>query len=286
MVEIAETWNCPEKLSDGFELDACCGLRAGRVRWRNPGLSEVNCTHFQGEAPESYLCMPLAAHGETLGFVYAECPSPEMAAQAEQKVSLLNEMVELASMSIASLNLKAKLENQSIRDGLTNLFNRRFMESALERELHRAARQKTSLALMIVDVDHFKMFNDTFGHEAGDAVLREAAECLRNSARAEDIVCRFGGEEFVIILPEIAKEVALERAELFRKKVSGIQMHFRGDPLRKISISIGLSMYPETAARGEDLIREADQALYQAKALGRNRVQLSKELSEASLAEA
>ena len=275
MVEIAETWNNPETLVDGFELEACCGLRAGRARWRSPGRSEVNCTHFLGTTPEHYLCMPLAAHGETLGFVYVECASAAMVEEAESKRFLLNEMVELASMAIASLNLKAKLENQSIRDGLTNLFNRRYMESALERELHRAHRRKSKLAVMMIDVDHFKAFNDTFGHEAGDAVLREVAECLRVTTRAEDVVCRFGGEEFIMILPETSAEVAGERAVLIRKRIGEIQMHFRGDPLRKISVSVGISLYPEVGTSGEDLIREADKALYSAKALGRDRIEIN-----------
>jgi diguanylate cyclase (GGDEF)-like protein len=276
IVEMMESWNRPHELTDVFELDACCGLRAGRARWRKPGSSEVHCKHFTGSAPENYLCLPLAAYGETLGFIYINCPTEAVAALAEERMALLHDMVELASISMASLNLKAKLENQSIRDPLTSLFNRHFMEIALEREMHRAARRDSSLALLMIDVDHFKTFNDTFGHEAGDAILRDVAECFRQTSRPEDIVCRYGGEEFVMILPEISMDAAIERAEMIRRKVSGIRMHYRGQLLRSVSVSIGVGMYPAAgAASGGELIRFADQALYRAKSMGRDQVQLA-----------
>ncbi|NYF81251.1 diguanylate cyclase [Granulicella arctica] len=275
MVEIMATWNHPEQLADGFELDACCGLRAGRTRWRKPGVSEVHCKHFTGNPPENYLCLPMAAYGETLGFIYIHCPDQTVAAIAQQRMTLLHDMVELASISIASLNLRAKLENQSIRDPLTGLFNRHFMEIALEREMHRVMRRNSSLALFMIDVDHFKNFNDTFGHEAGDAILRDVADSFRQVIRSEDIVCRYGGEEFIMILPEITQEIALERAEIIRKRVAGIRVHYRGELLRSISVSIGVGMFPGVATNGNDLIRTADLALYRAKAMGRDQVQLA-----------
>ena len=273
MLEIAATWNNPSTLADGFSPDACCGLRAGRVRWRTPGQSEIHCSHFIGAPPENYVCIPVAAQGETLGFVYLMCPTSEIADLAQSRLSQINELVELASMAIAGLNLRAKLENQSIQDGLTGLFNRHFMAIALERELHRAARSMTSLAVLMMDIDHFKAFNDTFGHQAGDAVLREVADCLRQEVRSEDVICRFGGEEFVILLPETNAETAIQRAEMVRHAVSRLRVHFKGEPLRQISLSIGVAMYPSAARDAADLIRLADQALYQAKRAGRNRVQ-------------
>jgi diguanylate cyclase (GGDEF)-like protein len=276
IVETMASWNHPRQLTDVFELDACCGLRAGRPRWRKPGSSEVHCKHFAGPAPENYLCLPLAAYGETLGFIYIHCPTEAVATLAEERMALLYDMIELASISMASLNLKAKLENQSIRDPLTSLFNRHFMEIALEREMHRAARRDSTLALLMIDVDHFKTFNDTFGHEAGDAILRDVAECFRQTSRPEDVVCRYGGEEFVMILPEISMDAAIERAEMIRRKVSGIRMHYRGQLLRSVSVSIGVGMYPAAAAAsGGELIRLADQALYRAKTMGRDQVQLA-----------
>ena len=131
----------------------------------------------------------------------------------DANLGALQQMVELASIGIAGLNLRSKLEHQSIRDSLTGLYNRHFMEIALDRELRRATRHQQPLAVLVLDVDHFKAFNDTHGHEAGDVVLREVAGTLRETVRSEDIVCRFGGEEFVVILPELSTEEALARAE-------------------------------------------------------------------------
>ncbi|MBW4027891.1 GGDEF domain-containing protein [Acidipila rosea] len=270
MVELRASWGDPEALIDCFALDSCCGLRSGRARWRKDGQSEVHCTHFNGEQPENYLCIPLAAQGDTLGFVYVECPNRRMATIVESQEAALQELVETASMAIAGLNLRMRLENQSIRDGLTNLFNRHFMEIALEREILRAGRSRNSLAVFMLDVDHFKQFNDTYGHEAGDNVLREVAETFRQCVRAEDIICRYGGEEFVIILPEITTSEAWERAEAVRRKVGEIRVRHRGESLREVTISLGLAMYPADADTLEELLREADRALYDAKHRGRN----------------
>jgi diguanylate cyclase (GGDEF)-like protein len=271
LMEVLTTWGDPNSLSDGFALETCCGLRTGRPRWRRPGESEIDCGHFAGVAPENYLCVPLSAQGDTMGFVYLEFPTQEIAQWANDRLVLIEEVVDLSSMTIAALNLRAKLESQSIRDGLTGLFNRRFMEEALERELHRAARRNTSLAVLMLDVDHFKDFNDTFGHEAGDVVLREVGSCFLQSVRNEDIVCRYGGEEFVIILPEINLDMALQRSEKIRDEISRLRVLFKGQPLSHISLSVGLAMYPDPAHGVDELLRMADHALYDAKRAGRNR---------------
>jgi diguanylate cyclase (GGDEF)-like protein len=272
IIETAAAWGTSIRMMDGFPVENCCGLRSGRMRWRRPQQSEVDCTHFNGAAPEYYLCIPLAAYGDTLGFVYIECLSPGMAAMVDAYMGPLQELVELSSIAIAGLNLRNRLENQSIRDGLTNLFNRHFMEIALDREIRRAERQQKQVAVLMLDVDHFKQFNDTYGHEAGDNVLREVADALRESAPAEGIVCRFGGEEFVAILPEMTLEGAIVLAEALRRTVSEIRIRNRGESLREITISIGVAVYPQHAESLEELLRVADRALYEAKHQGRNRV--------------
>lgn len=175
-------------------------------------------------------------------------------------------------MWLGSLNLCARLKQESIRDGLTNLFNRRFMEIALERELRLAARRKSELSLLMLDIDHFKRFNDTHGHEAGDRVLRGVAEILCASVRTEDIVCRYGGEEFLVILPGMGAETSFHRAEDIRTRVSTMRLDFQGEGLKDITISIGISTYPQTGQRVEEIVRAADEALYHAKESGRNRV--------------
>ncbi len=280
MVEIAAVSEGGSKLLDGFPLDACCGLRSGKPRWRKPGKSEVHCAHFIGNPPECYLCIPLAAHGDTLGILYIECPTPLIAIDVERNMESLEELAEIASMSIAGLNLRSRLEHQSIRDGLTDLFNRHFMEISLDREVRRATRNQSPLSILMLDVDHFKKFNDTYGHEAGDCILREVAETFRHAVRAEDIICRYGGEEFVIILPEASQEAALERAEDIRQRVSRLRVRFRSEALREITISIGVASYPQSGSTLEELLRSSDRALYLAKHGGRNQVVMA----DASLA--
>jgi diguanylate cyclase (GGDEF)-like protein len=146
------------------------------------------------------------------------------------------------------------------------------MEIALDREIRRAERHQKQVAVLMLDVDHFKQFNDTYGHEAGDTVLREVADTLRQSVPAEGVVCRFGGEEFVAILPELSMDAGLALAELLRQRVSEIRVRSRGESLREITISIGVAVYPQNAESLEELLRVADRALYEAKHQGRNRV--------------
>jgi diguanylate cyclase (GGDEF)-like protein len=277
MVEIAATSEDETGLLDGFPLDACCGLRSGKLRWRKPAQSEVHCSHFVGTPPDNYLCIPLAAHGDTLGILYIECPTPLVAIDAERNQKSLEELAEIASMSIAGLNLRSRLEHQSIRDGLTDLFNRHFMEISLDREVRRATRNTSELSVLMLDVDHFKKFNDTYGHEAGDSILREVAESFRQSVRAEDIICRYGGEEFVIILPETSQPAALERAEAIRKRVAELRVRFHNQALREITISIGVATFPQSGATLEEMLRASDRALYMAKHGGRNQVVMAED---------
>ena len=275
MVEVDATWNGETALVDGFAPDTCCGLRSGRMRWRKTGQSEVHCTHFSAKSPENYICLPLVAHGEAIGMVYVECISSGIAAMVDANLRALQQMVELASIRIAGLNLRTILEHQSIRDSLTNLFNRRFMEIALDRELRRAVRHQKHLAVLMLDLDHFKLLNDTYGHEAGDVVLREIAGVMRQAVRSEDTVCRYGGEEFVAILPELGPEEALSRAESIRHLVSELRIYHRGESLREVTISIGVAVYPHNGESPEQILSLADRALYEAKHLGRNRVVLA-----------
>ncbi|MFT4111683.1 diguanylate cyclase [Silvibacterium sp.] len=270
VVEATSAWGNLSSVTESFPLDGCCGLRSGRPRWRKPSRSEVHCGHFAGTPPECYLCMPLAAYGDTLGCVVIECSSTGIAAMVDAKMSRLQELVELTSISIAGLNLRSRLEHQSIRDGLTGLFNRHFMEIALDREIDRATRQKKSVAILMFDLDHFKEFNDTYGHEAGDAILKEISTALRDAVRGEDIICRYGGEELVAIMPELTLNAAMDWAETLRSMVNSIHVRNRGELLRDISMSVGVAVFPQHGERAEDVMRAADRALYEAKHRGRN----------------
>jgi diguanylate cyclase (GGDEF)-like protein len=165
-----------------------------------------------------------------------------------------------------------ELRQLSIRDSLTGLFNRRYLEETLVRELHRADREKNPVGIMMIDIDHFKYLNDLSGHDAGDALLRELGAYLRTSTRGEDIVCRYGGEEFVAVLPGATVEKTRERAEEIRRGVKDLSVYHLGKPLQKCTISIGVSGYPEHGSNSETVLKSADIALYRAKAEGRDRV--------------
>jgi diguanylate cyclase (GGDEF)-like protein len=178
----------------------------------------------------------------------------------------------LTGMAVATLNLRTKLESQSIRDSLTGLFNRHFMQISLERELSRAARRKQMLAVFMLDLDHFKKFNDRYGHAAGDMALKAVADIFRANIRTEDIACRYGGEEFTIILPDMTAKVAADRAESIRRALEALRLPLEGEILGDFTVSIGVAAYPTDGEAADILLRRADMALYRAKRLGRNQV--------------
>ena len=172
--------------------------------------------------------------------------------------------------------LQSQLREQAIRDPLTNLFNRRYLDDTLERELARATREVYPLCIVMMDIDHFKDVNDEHGHEAGDVVLKTLAQTVISQSRQGDFVCRYGGEEFVLVMPNIGISVAKERANNLHKFITEQVVHYRGKNL-KIKISMGISWFPSHGETKEDLLRAADQALYTAKRMGRNRVYIYQE---------
>jgi diguanylate cyclase (GGDEF)-like protein len=238
-LEMTATSSNQTMLHNEFPFSACCALRASRPRRHKTGLSEIECAHFLDQPPKDYLCVPLAAHGRTLGVLSVSCEKANESAQLDMHSSILERLAEICSMWLAGLNLLQHLENESIRDGLTNLFNRRFMEIALDRELRLATRKMSALSLLMLDIDHFKRLNDTFGHEAGDEVLRGVGKILSESVRSEDIACRYGGEEFLVILPATEAKTALMRAEDVRERVGSMRLVSQGTPLKDITVSIG-----------------------------------------------
>ncbi|HYE38027.1 diguanylate cyclase [Methylocaldum sp.] len=188
---------------------------------------------------------------------------------AEDKLQASNERLEaqLAENRV----LQEKLRDLAVRDPLTALFNRRYMEETLRRELSRSAREDQPLSLVMIDIDHFKQLNDTYGHPAGDLVLKELAALLLRHLRSEDIVCRFGGEEFVAILPGAPLTTAAQRAESWRLAFQELRIEYE-DQVLTGTLSMGIAEYPRHGATGEDLLFQADSAMYMAKRAGRNRV--------------
>ncbi len=181
-------------------------------------------------------------------------------------------MAEHIALALANLKLQETLRNQAIRDPLTGLFNRRYMEESLEREVRRAARSGASLGMIMLDIDHFKRLNDALGHEAGDAVLTALSNFLQAQVRGGDIACRYGGEEFLLMLPEASLEATYERAERLREAVKNLRVPYRGESIGPVTLSLGVATFPEHGATGEAVVLAADAALYCAKQGGRDQV--------------
>ncbi|MCS6800478.1 MAG: PAS domain S-box protein [Chloroflexota bacterium] len=271
--ELLSAWG-DQTVGQPFARGDCWALRRGRPHIVRDSRVGLICPHLRDRLPASYLCIPLIAQDEVLGIFHL---AQETGTLGEGQQQLAVTVAEHIALALANLRLRERLRHQSVRDPLTDLFNRRYLEEALRLEERRAARSARGLALMMLDIDHFKSFNDQFGHDAGDLVLREFGKLLRSQIRGGDIACRFGGEEFTLILPEISARDARTRAEHLRAAVAAMRLTFRGQPLGALTCSIGVAVFPDHAATIEECLSAADRALYRAKALGRNRVVLAGE---------
>jgi diguanylate cyclase (GGDEF)-like protein len=223
-----------------------------------------------------YACLPLVAQGETLGILHLVNgpPAADKAGEdrMQEKFRLAKGFAENIGLAIANLKLRDAMRRMSIRDPLTGLFNRRYAEETLTQEIFRAKRQSTRIAVMMLDIDHFKQFNDSFGHDGGDAVLRELGAYLTDQIRGSDVISRFGGEEFLLLLSPTTLEGARKRAEQIREGVKLLAVRHARKSLGTITISVGMAVFPDHAAEPEALVKAADIALYQAKQAGRDRV--------------
>jgi len=270
-VEAVSSWGSPVQ-DDFSQPEACCSLRSGQPRWRRPDISEIHCAHFNSTAPQRYHCRPIVAYGNTIGLLYLQCDTDELVTDVNNHMDAVRQLIQITALAIATLNLRAKLENQSIRDSLTGLFNRHFMQISLEREMTRAKRRKQIMAVLMLDADHFKQFNDLNGHAAGDAVLKAFAEIFQSNIRSEDIACRYGGEEFTVILPDTTVKGACDRAESILTAISSLQITAGHQSFSGFSISVGVAFYPGDGETADQLLQHADAALYDAKHNGRNQV--------------
>ena len=269
---LAGAWSDCAVVGKEFKPEDCWALRTGRRHLVAAGDHTAECRHVASDQ-YSYFCMPLLAHGEAIGILHFQMIGSGELAQPVLLVA--NMFAEQVSLSIANIRLREALRNQSIRDPLTGLYNRRYLEEMMEREARRAVRAEHGLGVLMLDLDHFKKFNDTYGHEAGDVVLRETASFLLRSVRAEDIVCRFGGEEFVVILPMADPTVTQARAERIRTRLRELSVVHQGQSLGMITVSIGVADLPEHGTTAKELLESADAALYRAKKDGRDRVMVA-----------
>ena len=249
-----------------------------RVHVADDGDPTALCAHVATEGngngngkpvgPYSTACLPLQVQAESLGWLYLSAPGRD----GIPKLPVAIAAAEQLAQALANLRLRENLRDLSVRDPLTGLFNRRYLAESLGREMARSKRRTLPLTVMMMDLDHFKAFNDNYGHDAGDAVLVAFARLLHQNFRSEDIACRLGGEEFVLIMPEMDREVAARRAGQMLDETLAIQLVHDGRELPPVTVSIGLAIFPEDGETPEAMMQLADRAVYRAKAEGRNRV--------------
>jgi diguanylate cyclase (GGDEF)-like protein/PAS domain S-box-containing protein len=278
MATPAVHWGSARASEALLTTDSCWCLRRGQAHWSEHSGSGLKCAHLMVDSAGSSLCVPMTAQGRILGVLHLEFstdmePAPHSDTTEDWRASLQLLATSVAGQTataLSSLSLRQKLIEQSTRDPLTELFNRRFMDDSLEREMLRATRNSRPLSVMLIDVDHFKRFNDTFGHDAGDHVLQSLADLLRSFFRANDICCRYGGEEFAIILPDSSSQNAVVRANALRTEVKRLNLSYDSQNLGPITISAGVASFPEHGSCAEALLKTADRCLYESKARGRD----------------
>lgn len=283
-----------KKETENFFTPAqCWALRRHQIYKVKGPEASIYCEHVktsQSIPPDYSLCVPLIAQRQILGLIHLQgffSPPPESlstptldklsAQELTDKEQLAITMAEQIALALSNLKMREFLIQQSIRDPLTGLFNRRYLEESLGREITRAKRRKTSLGIIMMDIDLFKNINDTYGHEAGDAVLKVLGNLLQFRVRGEDIVCRYGGDEFTIIMPGASLETIKQRAEQLRQIAEGhLIIKIDNQSVGPVTISCGVAVFPDHGDSGEAVLQMADTALLAAKQKGRNRVEIAK----------
>ncbi|WP_298623262.1 diguanylate cyclase [uncultured Legionella sp.] len=278
-LEIIAQWGDATRQLITFTPEQCWAIRRGRIHQVNTDHEELICDHVTEPKPsEIMICVPLMAQNDIYGMLYLEL-QPEETINLEDHKLLINAFSELTALALANVRLRENLRYQSIRDPLTGLYNRRYLEDYMFKQIHQADRSKSVLSVMMMDLDHFKKLNDTYGHDAGDAALKEFGKVIMSDIRISDLAARFGGEEFIVVLYDTDADSARIRAEHIRNAVSMIQIRYGAQIVGPITVSIGISEYPKEGQTIETLIENADRALYFAKNNGRNRVVLYSELN-------
>lgn len=274
------SWN-GGKLLKNFEPPDCWALRRGRSYYYGENSVDFACHHVStshGECvPDRHYCLPIIAHGDTVGLVCIELPANHDSAVATETQKLANFCSEQISLAIANVQMREQLLDQSTRDGLTSLYNRRHFIECARREISHSQENKT-VSIISFDVDNFKKFNDTFGHDAGDTVLRAMGQVLLTLFKGSETLCRYGGEEFAVLLPGSDTTISLEKAEKLRRTVESEVVRYSGENLN-ITISAGVATYPENGESVQALIKSADLALYAAKDSGRNTIKHASQLN-------
>lgn len=273
LLELKASWGTVGDVPDMVAPDDCWGLRLGKVHMASPEHS-LCCDHGDAwlASHATQTCVPMISQGDVIGvLVIAE----DKRDGSPLEHALVVTLAEQLSLAISNVALRETLRHQSTIDPLTALYNRRFFDESLKRELARAQRSRSACSVIMVDLDHFKRINDTYGHDGGDLVLKAAAQTIVERVRASDVVCRYGGEELVLMLPDCRAEEAAKCAESIRASLAEILIQYQGQTISGISASFGVAQWPGRANGEQELLQAADRALYAAKKGGRNRVVLA-----------
>jgi diguanylate cyclase (GGDEF)-like protein/PAS domain S-box-containing protein len=270
-LETVARWGDETALKSSFSLDDCWALRRGKLHEVSDLRVDLLCHHFVHKPEAGYLCVPLIVQSGATGLLYLTGAAEKVIGSTTRQ-QLAVAVGETIKLSLYNLKLREELREQAIHDPLTGLCNRRYLEENLARELHRARRRNSPLCVAMLDLDKFKPFNDTFGHDAGDSLLRQFGQVLREKLRKSDISCRYGGDEFVLLLPDSSLTDAQRRVEQIRVLVKELQIRHGGPPLDTITVSAGVAGAPEHNSTAAELIHAADNAMYAAKQAGGNRV--------------
>ncbi len=265
-----------------FDQQQCWAVRRGRPHAvQEPKITPV-CPHSTLSPDESSLCVPMTAQGQVLGMMHLlvrweqKQPEREKGQLFEAKQRLFVNLADRYAMSLIDLRLREILKVQAIRDPLTGLYNRRHMEDSFQRELSRARRHDFSLGVIMIDIDHFNVFNDTYGHDLGDKVLSEIGKFILGHIRDEDIACRYGGEEIILILPGASLHNTHRRAEQLRTGIEELAVEMDGEE-HTVTASLGVAIFPKHGKNVAEVVKAADCALYKAKNKGRNQVVIAHE---------
>lgn len=268
-VKVVATWGTHQPSATTLPIEDCWAMRRGKDHRGEPEVPGIRCNHSSCRDTAT-LCIPMIAQGETLGLFYVTVDRPDVL--PEGKRQLARTVAEQVSLAIANLQLRETLLQQSISDPLTGLYNRRYLEESLTQVIAQSQRHDHAIGVIMLDIDHFKQFNDTYGHTAGDNVLQTVGALLRESGRGSDIACRYGGEEMILILPESSLAQTQLKAEAISRAIARLELTYNGKHLGTLTASLGVASFPQHGATVSALVQAADAALYCAKASGRNQV--------------
>jgi diguanylate cyclase (GGDEF)-like protein len=268
-------WLGPVHSQPEFLPSACWALQRSDLHRPAGSSADIPCDHIERTAARiDSICLPLIAQRAALGLLYFE-PRQDLAGPVPAISEIyLRILAENISLAMGNLRLRDALRDMAMADALTGLANRRHLETVLELRLEEAERLGEPISCLMADVDHFKRINDSFGHDAGDAVLREMGEVLRNSMRESGVAFRYGGEEFLLLMPKLDAEQALHRAEEIQARVRALRIQHAGRDIGPITASFGLASAPDHCGYAS-IVQTADAALYRAKETGRDRIEVA-----------